>query len=81
MKISYLGPKGTYCYDACNLYNKDKEFEIIGANTITEAIELLLDDKVDECIAPIENSIKGTVLETLDNIFENEELFFFSKGF
>ena len=75
MKISYLGPKGTYCYDACNLYNKDKEFEIIGANTITEAIELLLDDKVDECIVPIENSIKGTVLETLDNIFENEELF------
>lgn len=75
MKISYLGPKGTYCYDACNLYNKNKEYEIVGANTITESVELLLNDKVEECVVPIENSIKGTVLETLDNIFDNEEIF------
>ncbi len=75
MKISYLGPKGTHCYNACSLYNTNKDNELIACKTITEAIELLLNDKVEECVVPIENSIKGTVLETLDNIFENESLF------
>ena len=75
MKISYLGPKGTYCYDACNLYNKDKGYEMIPANTITEAVELLVNGKVEECVVPIENSIRGTVLETIDLISENDELF------
>ncbi len=75
MKISYLGPIGTYCYEACNLYNKDNDFEMIPAKTITEAIELLRSNDVGKAIVPIENSIKGTVIETLDNIIENEELF------
>ena len=75
MKISYLGPRGTNCYEVCNLYNKNKDYEMIPSKTITEAINLLLDNEVDECIVPIENSIKGTVIETLDDIFENEELF------
>ena len=74
MKISYLGPIGTYCYEACNLYNKS-EYEMIPSRTITDAIDLLLNDKANECVIPIENSIKGTVIETLDNLFENEELF------
>ena len=75
MKISYLGPLGTNCYDACKIYNADDNNELIPAKTITEAITLLLEDSVDECIVPIENSIKGTVIETLDNIFENEEIY------
>jgi prephenate dehydratase len=74
MKISYLGPEGTYCYGACNLYVKNKNYEMIKSGTITNAITLLLNDEVDECIVPIENSIKGTVLETLDVILENREL-------
>ena len=75
MKISYLGPKGTNCYEACCFYNKDNNYEMIPAKTITEAIELLLNNNVDKAIVPIENSIKGTVLEALDNIIENEDLF------
>jgi len=75
MKISYLGPIGTNCFEACSIYNKDRGNELIPSKTITEAIELLLNNKVDNAIVPIENSIKGTILETLDNIIENEELF------
>ena len=75
MKISYLGPIGTNCYEVATLYNDGQDNELIPAKTITEAITLLLENKVDECVVPIENSIKGTVLETLDNIFENEEIY------
>ena len=75
MKISYLGPIGTNCYEACKIYNNNQKGEMIPAKTITEAISLLLDDQVEECVVPIENSIKGTVIETLDNIFENENIY------
>ena len=75
MKISYLGPIGTNCYEACTIYNEGQDNELIPAKTITEAITFLLDGKVEECVVPIENSIKGTVIETLDNIFENEEIY------
>lgn len=30
--------------------------------------------EVDECIVPLENSIRGTVLETLDSLLEDEKL-------
>ncbi len=35
---------------------------------------LLVNDEVDECIVPIENSIRGTVLESLDILVEENEL-------
>lgn len=74
MKISYLGPEGTYCYGACNLYTQGKNYEKIKAKTITETIMLLRNNEVDECIVPIENSIRGTVLETVDSLIEDENL-------
>ena len=74
MIISYLGPIGTNCYEACKMYNTYNN-EMIPAKTITEAITLLREDKVEECVVPIENSIKGTVIETLDNIIENENIY------
>ena len=75
MKISYLGPIGTNCYEACKIYSKDQNNELIPAKTITEAIKLLIENQVEECVVPIENSIKGTVMESLDNIFENEDIY------
>ena len=74
MKISYLGPEGTYCYGACNLYTEGKDYTKIKAKNITEAVELLINDEVDECIVPMENSIRGTVLETLDALIQNNDL-------
>lgn len=34
----------------------------------------LINGEVDECIVPLENSIRGTVLETLDSLLEDENL-------
>lgn len=73
-KISYLGPKGTYSHEVCNRYINEKEYISIACNSINCTIELLVKDEVDECIVPIENSIRGTVLETLDNIINIDEI-------
>ena len=34
MKISYLGPIGTNCYEACTIYNEGQDNELIPAKTI-----------------------------------------------
>lgn len=56
------------------MYTNGKDYTEIKAKTITEAIMLLINDEVDECIVPLENSIKGTVLETLDLLIEEKNL-------
>ena len=74
MKIGYLGPKGTYCYEACNEYVQDKNIEKIEYITITEALISVQKQKIEFAIVPIENSIYGSVLETIDFLIESCEL-------
>lgn len=73
MKVGYLGPKGTFSYEACkNSYNK--EVEKIPYKTIKETILALVANQVDEVIVPIENSLQGCVTEAIDTLIENEDL-------
>lgn len=72
MNIGYLGPEGTYCYEACNKVFKNATK--IGYKTITDTIYGLINKEVDRCIVPLENSIQGSVYETIDTLFEKEQL-------
>lgn len=73
MKVGYLGPKGTFSYEACkNSYGE--EIEKIPYKTIKETILALQNDEVSEVIVPIENSLQGCVTETIDTLIENENL-------
>lgn len=75
MKIGYLGPKGTYCYEAYLQYRKQRlEIEGKEYRSITQTIEALLKEEIEQAILPIENSIQGSVYETMDNLLEKEEL-------
>lgn len=74
MKVGYLGPKGTYCYEACSEYVKKEKAEKIPYASITDTLLALLDKKIDYAVVPIENSIYGSVLETVDMLIENEDL-------
>ena len=75
MKILFLGPKGTYCFEACKEYIKEKEnIQMRECKTITDTIISLINDVVDICIVPVENSIQGSVFETMDNLLEYEQL-------
>ena len=72
MKIGFLGPKGTFSYEACNQYGIGNEF--IEYKTIKDTILGLKNGEVSEVIVPIENSIQGGVTETIDTLIENDNI-------
>lgn len=73
MKIGFLGPKGTFSYEACKQYDETKE--TIEYKTIKETIIALKNDEVSEVIVPIENSLQGGVTETIDTLIENDGIY------
>lgn len=73
MKVGYLGPKGTFSYEACREYCKNNE-EIIEYKTILDTILALENEEVDEAIVPIENSLQGCVTDSIDTLIENEDI-------
>lgn len=73
MKVGYLGPKGTFSYEACKNYCSENQ-EKIEYRTITETILALENNEVDEVIVPIENSLQGCVTEAIDTLIQNEDI-------
>ena len=69
MKIGFLGPRGTFSFEACKKYNKEAEY--VEFKNITDTILGLKNGMVDEVIVPIENSIQGGVTETIDSLIQN----------
>ncbi len=76
MKIGILGPSGTFSETAARLWlkGKNEKVEIKYYETIFDVSESLSRKEVDYGIAPIENSLEGSVGETLDVLSsENSE--------
>jgi prephenate dehydratase len=63
-KIAVLGPRGSFTDIASDFICSDKVY----FETIPEIIKMLNKGKVKLAVIPIENSIHGTVIETLDGI-------------
>ncbi|MBI5459550.1 prephenate dehydratase [Methanobacterium sp.] len=62
MKIGYFGPAGTFTEEAAS----HLEGELVPYDTIPEVFEAVHTGEVDLGVAPIENSIEGSVGVTLD---------------
>jgi len=60
MKVALLGPKGTYTHQAAKEYFDD--FEPVFKSSITEVINA----KESTKLVPVENSLQGSVMETID---------------
>ena len=73
MKIGFLGPKGTFSYEATKEYCP--KAELIEFKTISRCIKALEDEEIDKAIVPIENSLQGGVTETIDILIETEGLY------
>lgn len=73
MKIGFLGPRGTFSFEACKLYDNNSEY--IEYKTISETIVALNNNEIDVAIVPIENSIQGGVTETIDTLVLFENIF------
>lgn len=74
MKIGYLGPIGSYSYEAAMRYKKDED-EVIEMPTISKVIQAVEDEKIECGILPFENAIYGSVVDTMDGILKNKDLY------
>jgi prephenate dehydratase len=74
MRIAYLGPAGTFTEDALG-EAADDEFEPLRTATIHDAILAVQRGGADRALVPFENSIEGSVRDTLDTLaFEAREV-------
>ena len=64
MKIETLGPKGTFSHEATIKHSRNAT--ILFTKTIRDVFEIVTENKADFGIVPIENSVAGTVGQTLD---------------
>ena len=68
MKISTLGPQGTFSHQA--VMNYDESASVNFSSTIWDVFEQVSKGEADLGIVPIENSIAGTVNQTADYLIE-----------
>ena len=76
-RLSYLGPAGTYSEQAAFLY--DSQAELLPFPTIPAVCRAVSDGVADEGIVPIENSIEGSVVYTLDYLIGETDLSIFNE--
>jgi prephenate dehydratase len=74
-RIAYLGPPGTFSEEALLSEPDLAVCERVALPTITDAIKAVADHAVDAAFVPIENSIEGSVNQTLDELIFGEDLF------
>ncbi len=65
-KIGFLGPRGTNAEEALLNYMEVNEADLVSFPTVSEVIYATANNEVVKGIVPIENSIEGSVNETLD---------------
>jgi prephenate dehydratase len=68
MRIAYLGPAGTFTEDALREAAADGNFEPLRTATIHEAILAVERGEAERALVPFENSIEGSVRDTLDTL-------------
>lgn len=68
MKIGYLGPKGSFTYSAATRYFKQGTF--LSYDSLIDLIDAQLEKEITYAMVPIENTIEGSVLPTLDHVYE-----------
>ncbi|MBI2559415.1 prephenate dehydratase [Candidatus Woesearchaeota archaeon] len=68
MRIATLGPEGTFSHEAALKY--DGKADLAFVNTIRDVFDMVSKGKAGLGIVPIENSIAGTVGQTLDFLMQ-----------
>ena len=71
-KVSCLGPEGSYSERAAS--ELCGGYEVVLCQRFSEVVQKLMAGEVDYAVLPVENSISGGVLESLD-LLENEDIF------
>ncbi len=72
MKIAYLGPKGSFSHHVVQVAFPHEELQAFA--NITDVIKAYEQGLVDYSVVPVENSIEGSVHETLDYLFHQAHI-------
>lgn len=73
MRVSLLGPAGTFTEDALRDAAGDEEMELVRMPTVHDAIVAVERGEAERAFVPFENSIEGSVRSTLDTLaFDTE---------
>ena len=70
MQTVTLGPAGTYSHRAASAIADDEE--IVFTESVTAIVEAVSEGEYDRGVVPVENSIEGSVTESLDAFTEYE---------
>ena len=74
VRVSYLGPEGTYTEEAAQFFFPDAEtFQPKG--TVVEAILDVVEDRADFAVIPQENTLGGAVTNYVDALIAEESVF------
>lgn len=74
--IGYLGPEGSFTHQALFVYCTYKtkySSKIISFKTISQIIENVSNGKIESGFIPMENSLEGSVGETLDGLLKTSQ--------
>jgi prephenate dehydratase len=73
MKISLLGPAGTFTEDALREASSEEDVDLLRTPTVHDAILAVERGEAERAFVPFENSIEGSVRSTLDTLaFDTE---------
>lgn len=72
--VSYLGPQGTYSQEACQVFF-DQQGTFIPFESVSKAVLALVEGKCDYAVIPQENTIGGAVLDYVDVLIANKEVY------
>lgn len=72
MHVAYLGPRGSFTHHVAQ--QAFPEANLQAFSTITEVIKAYESEIVDYSVIPVENSIEGSVHETLDYLFHQADI-------
>ena len=72
MKIAFLGPRGSFSHHVAQAAFPNED--LVPYQNITEVMKAYEAREVDYSVVPVENSIEGSVHETLDYLFHQSDI-------
>ena len=71
MRLGYLGPAGTFSEEAARTAADAGAAELVALPTVRDTILAVHDGAVDRAVVPIENSVEGPIVITLDTLADD----------
>jgi len=72
MELGYLGPEGSYSYEAALSYSRDSK--LVSMKTFSHIIDGVEKDIIEKGILPMENSTEGAVTSVMDALLNMNEV-------